>query len=352
MKKIRNLLITLVILAVLVVAGGLFYINSTLKSVEDHSEKVIFEVRNNASIKTVLSDLKDSGLIRDDKLTYYYIRFFKGADFKAGTYELDKNMDFNNIVDYISDSRNAIIDTVKITFTEGEWLKHYATKIETYTNVSYNEIMNYWNDESVLNELILRYPFLSEEILDSNIRYPLEGYLFPDTYEFYRETSPEEITAKILNETLKIYNKYEDLFSKSQLSTHEIFTLASIVQYEAAESEDMHDIAGVFYNRLAIDMPLQSSVTICYAMDIDKDTDWRQCEYNPDYNSPYNTYMYYGLTPGPILNPGESAIAAVLQPSEHDYYYFMADVCGDGEVYYSKTYEEHLNYVNRFLKCY
>lgn len=352
MKKIRNLLITLVILIILIIAGGSFYINSALKSMGDYSEKVIFEVRNNASIRTVLSDLKDSGLIGDDNLSYYYIRFFKDVDFKAGTYELDKTMDFNSIVDYISDSRNAIIDAVKITFTEGEWLKHYALKIEEYTNVSYDDIMNYWNDIEILRELIDKYPFLSDDILNSDIRYPLEGYLFPNTYEFYRETTPEEITTKLLDETLKIYNRHEDLFKKSEMSTHEIFTLASIVQYEAAKAEDMHDIAGVFYNRMAISMPLQSSVTICYAMDIDKDTDWRQCEYNPDYDSPYNTYTHYGLTPGPILNPGESAIVSVLEPSNHDYYYFMADVCGDGKVYYSKTYEEHLNYVNRFLKCY
>ena len=97
-------------------------------------------------------------------------------------------------------------------------------------------------------------------------------------------------------------------------------------------------------------MKLQSSVTVCYAIDKEKDDDWMACEVNPDFDSPYNTYRVEGLPPGPILNPGRDAIQAVLQPQASDYLYFMADVKGDGTVYYAKTYAEHQANVRKYLK--
>ena len=215
--------------------------------------------------------------------------------------------------------------------------------------------MEYWNDEDIIRGYMDEYPFLTEDIFNDDARYYLEGYLFPNTYNFYRETTPDQITRTFLNETLNIYNKYREDFDNSKLSIHEIFTLASIVQYEGTTLENMQSIASVFYNRLDNGMMLQSSVTICYAINIDKDDDWRECEYNVSFDSPYNTYKYTGLTPGPILNPGINALVAVLEPADTDYLYFMADVCGDGQVYFAKTFSEHQANVNRYLKdtnCY
>ena len=147
----------------------------------------------------------------------------------------------------------------------------------------------------------------------------------------------------------EIYAKYEEDINASDYSLHELITLASIVQYEAATSEDMQLIAGVFYNRLNSDMPLQSTVTVCYALydDLDRNDEdsWRTCEASTDIDSPYNTYLHSGLPVGPIVNPGEAAIDAVLHPQESDYYYFIADINGvrgeAGKVYYSETYEQH-----------
>ena len=109
-------------------------------------------------------------------------------------------------------------------------------------------------------------------------------------------------------------------------------------------------IAGVFFNRMAIDMKLQSSVTVCYAIDKEKEDNWMKCEVNPNFDSPYNTYKYAGLPPGPILNPGKSAIEATLNPTSSKYLYFMADVYGDGKVYYAETYNEHSANVKKYLK--
>ena len=185
-----------------------------------------------------------------------------------------------------------------------------------------------------------RYPFITEDIFNDNIRIGLEGFLAPNTYQFYRETDARTVTEKILDQQLAVYNRFKDQFDASSYSIHELYTLASIVQYESGKRDDMGLIAGVFYNRLAINMPLQSSVTVCYAMDEDNGENWLACEANADFNSPYNTYMYPGLPPGPIVNPGEDAIEAVLNPTDNDYYYFMADV-DTGVVYYARTLEEH-----------
>jgi UPF0755 protein len=187
-----------------------------------------------------------------------------------------------------------------------------------------------------------KYPFLTEEIFRDNIRYRLEGYLAPNTYQFFHETDAKTVTEKILDQQLVVYNTYKDQIEASGHSIHEIYTLASIVQYESGKPDDMKMIAGVFLNRLKDGWPLQSSVTVCYAMDEDNGENWLACEAsaNAEFDSPYNTYKYPGLPPGPIVNPGAEAIEAVLNPTESDYYYFMADV-STGQVYYAKTLDEH-----------
>ena len=152
-----------------------------------------------------------------------------------------------------------------------------------------------------------------------------------------------------MNQFEKVYETYKDDLSSSNVSMHDIITMASMVQYEASTTEDMGLVSGVFYNRLAINMHLGSSVTICYAL-YDEYKTAEDCELNANIDSPYNTYLYAGLPVGPILNPGKDAIMAALHPTENDYYYFMADIYGDGTVYYARTQEEHDANVNKYLR--
>lgn len=354
MKMKSKVKVILGILAVLVItiACSLYFLFDQVQAKGDHRE-TIFTVSLNDSGKDVFNNLESEGIIKNADIAYYYARVFEDIDFKAGDYEINSDMSVSKIVSYLNDATNALVDTVSITFPEGDWLKDYAEKLAEVTDVSSEELLTYWNDKEVIRSYMNEYPFLTEEIFNDDSRYYLEGYLFPNTYEFYRDTDPDAITRRFLDQTLSIYQQYAEAFQNSSLSIHEIFTLASIVQYEAAKPQDMKTIASVFLNRLAIDMPLQSSVTVCYAMDIDKENDsWTMCEYNPDFDSPYNTYMYYGLPPGPILNPGLDALVAVLEPENTDYYFFMADVCGDGTVYYSEDFATHQAYIDEYLTCY
>lgn len=339
------------VIIILIALATFKYVEYNLDSVSKNDDtNVLFVVDDGSTVTTILNKLELNNLIKNSDIAKIYLKLNPLA-IKAGSYELNKSMDTIAILNYLSDSNNAIINDVTITFIEGDWFKDIVKKISDATDLTYQAIIDYTSDENVLNYLIEEYDILTPSILDSNVRYPLEGYLFPDTYTFYKDTSVEDAIAKLLNESNKLYLDNKELFEDSDLSIAEIITLASIVQYEASKEEDMKDIAQVFYNRMAINMPLQSSVTVCYALDLDKNNDsWQKCETNPDFDSAYNTYKYNGLPPGPILNPGKKAIMATLKPNKNDYYYFMADVYGDGTVYFSKTYQEHVNYVNKYLK--
>lgn len=344
--------ILLIFFTVILLVGGslYFYYNNSLKAVSTISEEVLFKVNSGESSKTVATNLEKEGLIKNADMALIYIKSSNLTNIKAGDYLLDKSWDVHTIFTYINNAANAVSDDIKITVIEGDWAKDIAKKLSADLGLNEEELLALWNDEAYIRSLMNDYPFLTEEIFNSDIRIKLEGYLFPETYFFAKDSTNDEVTRKFLDQTLKVYNEFKTQIDESVLSTHEVFTLSSIVQYEASKVEDMKLIAGVFYNRLGFDMKLQSSVTVCYAIDKDKEDNWMECEVNPDFDSPYNTYMYSGLPPGPILNPGKSAIEATLNPSVSDYLYFMADVYGDGTVYYARTYDEHVENVRKYLK--
>lgn len=352
MKRKRRFNFKIIILLIILAIPMYLYIsyNNSLKAVSNNDEVVDFVIDNGSGVKDVINNLYSNNLIKDKNYAYIFVKMNNLTNIKAGNYVLNRSYDLKTIFNILNDSSKAKSDDVSITIIEGDWAKDIARKISANTNISEQELIDLWNDKEYIQSLKETYPFISDEVLNDNIRIKLEGYLFPNTYRFFKETDKYAVTSKMLDETLKVYNKYKDQIDSSNLSVHQLFTLASIVQYEAGSVEDMKTIAGVFYNRLNIDMMLQSSVTVCYAIDKEKDDDWKKCEYNPDFDSLYNTYKYKGLPPGPILNPGEMAIEAVLNPSDSDYLYFMADVYGDGKVYYAKTLAEHEENVRRYLK--
>ncbi len=351
MKKTKVTLISLLLVIIIFLTAVFLFTTNGIK-VNKVPENTVINIEKTMGSKDVFEELEKLGVINNGDVAYYYSRFMYKSDFKAGSYYVPNSDDIKELIDYLSNASNAISNTCTITFIEGDWMKDFANKFAQNTDLSVEELFAYWDDEEVLLTLIDEYEFLTDEILNENIRHPLEGYFFPETYEFYIETTPEAVTKRLLDQTELIYKKYEEQIKNSNLSVHEIFTLASVVQYEAGNIDDMRGVAGVFFNRLNDGMRLQSSVTVCYAIDIEPDEDWVACEINSDYDNPYNTYMNDGLPPGPILNPGEEAISAVLNPESNDYYYFIGDVCSDGTVYFASTYEEHLANVDKYLWCY
>lgn len=381
-KRAKNSLLTIVLILfsvlILIIAGIFIYLKSSLNLSSDFLNGKIcagedspcqttsFTVEEGAYGKSTLVKLEEMGIIKNADLAYYYNRLNPSVTyyFVAGNFEIpheivDENgntskMRLSDLLKYLSDSSNICQDTVTITFEEGGFLLSYAKILADNLNIDYQDIIDYWNNPDVIKSYMKEYPFLSADIFNDDVKYLLEGFLFPDTYEFFINSSLDQITRKFLDNTLRIYNKYKTDFNNSALSVHDIFTMASIIQWESGSLADSKKIAGVFTNRLNAGEVLASTVTACYAFDLDKNQCYESGDtlfYTQSYN-PYNTYTIEGLPPGPVCNPCENAIFAALNPDTTDgYFYFCADMCNGGTVF-AKTYSEHeYNIQHYYLAC-
>ncbi len=346
-KKLR-LLTSGLIIVILLLISSVAYISYALKPIQKTSAEFVLVIEKGDTARSITAFLDDNNVIKDQTIAYLYVKQVGLTNIKVGTYRIDKSWDVKRIFTLLNDPKGAENTDVKVTLQEGLWAKEMAKKIADVTNVTAEELLSLWNDKAYIASIMDKYPFLTDEVFDERLKVKLEGYLFPETYYFFKNATAVGITEKILDQTLKIYRKYENEFAKSKYSIHELFTLASITQFEAGNDADNKIISGIWFNRLDAKMFLQSSVTVCYALyDYDH---WRACEVNPQLDSPYNTYRYGGIPIGPIANPGESALASVLYPTKSDYLFFIADVYGDGTIYYAKTYAEHQANINKYLK--
>lgn len=347
-KKVLLGLIALLIVIICALAGFLFY-QVNLQPASSTSEIVSFEVKEGDNASTVIEHLDEQGIIKNSMVSKLYARFHSLHNIKAGIFSLDKAWNTKEVLAYLNDATNAGEDQVQITFREGIWAKDIAASIEKNLDVSAQELLALWNDDTYLRSLMNTYEFLDESILNDQVRVKLEGYLYPETYRFAKDATKEEITETFLNQFAKEYETIKEDVVASGKSMQDIITMASMVQFESKSEEDMYLISGVFENRMQVGMTLGSSVTICYAL-YEEYERAEDCEVNSDIDSPYNTYKYTGLPIGPILNPGKTAILAAIHPKENDYLYFMADIYGDGTVYYAQTLEEHEANVNKYLR--
>lgn len=351
MKALKNKKVLIpagIIIAVIIIGLSAFGMYSAkLSAISDTSEEVIFEVKEGEGSAAVLANLEKEKLIQDANAAKLCMKLKGLGDIKFGIFTLNRSWDTETILTTLNDVKKAKQNEVMITFKEGMWAKDVAKLLEERQGTKAKELLALWNDTAYLKSLMKKYPFLTKEILNEKTRVKLEGYLFPETYTFAKDADAKAITETFLDHFQNIYKKYEKDIKASKLSLHDIIKLASMVQYEASTEKDMQLVAGVFFNRLAKGMKLQSSVTVCYSL-YDNLTSGEDCEVNPDIDSLYNTYKYEGLPIGPILNPGEAAIRAVLHPTKSDYLYFVADIYGDGKVYYAKTYEEQLANQEKF----
>lgn len=349
MKKI--ILAVLCFIAIAILGSCLFY-NINLKAVSKNSEEVEFMVESGSNYYNVIPKLKHSGLIRNELCFKLYIKFNKVNKLEAGTYKLNKNMSVKDIIDTFSKGNTYNPNAIVITFKEGKNMRNVAATIAKYTENSEDDVFNLLLDENYLKELINKYWFLGNEILNKSIYYSLEGYLYPNTYEFKNKSvTVNEIFEVLLNEMDKKLEPYKNDILNSKYSIHDIITLASIVELEGGNSSDREGIAGVFFNRLKANWSLGSDVTTYYAEKIelsDRDLYKYEIEAKNDYNTRSN-YLAGKLPIGPIDNPSIESIKAVLEPKVHDYFYFVADL--NGKTYFSKTYEEHVSAKNDLIEA-
>lgn len=352
MKNFRNMAIILLVVGTTVILALGVYYKVNMAGTSNSDTKKIVNIEE-GTINDIAKTLKDNNLIKNVSIFKVYTKLTNKTNLKAGTYELSENMGVEKIVKILEEGTKYNPNEISITFKEGINIRKIATLISENTNNSYDDVIKKASDETFINTLIDKYWFLTDDIKNKNIYYSLEGYLFPDTYRFNnREVTTEEIFTKMLDEMDKKLSKYKDEINKSDLSVHEIITLASIVELEGAKATDRRGVAGVFYNRLNSSAypTLGSDATTYYASKID---DWSYSltykELN-DCKNKYNTRCSSntGLPVGPICNPGIESIEATINPDKHEYYYFVADC--NGKVYLTKNSTEHNNIINKLKK--
>jgi len=322
-----------------------------LSSVSKNNEDKIITIEA-GTISAIGKTLKENNLIRNEFIFRLYIKLNKVNNLKASTYKLNESMSLEEIVDILEKGNNYNPDEITITFKEGKNIRSIATIISENTNNTYDDVLKKVNDEEYINSLINKYWFLTESIKNDKIYYDLEGYLFPDTYAFLnKDVSIEDIFETMLNETEKKLEPHKSKIESLNLSIHEYFTLASIVELEGARADDRKAVAGVFYNRLNSKWSLGSDVTTYYALKIDdfkvsltEEIGLYKCD--NAYNTRCNSFI--GLPVGPICNPGLESILATLEPESHSYYYFVADCTG--KTYLNTNSEGHFNTISKLKR--
>ncbi len=342
-KKSKPKPLLFIIIAIILMVVATFAVQSYLKSPVNSKDNNIIEVeiKKGAGVSTIAETLKEKELIKSTTYFKIYVKIHNITNLKASTYQLKKSMSLSDIINTLTTGNNYNPDAIKITFKEGSRITDYITLISNNTNNKKEDVEKVFKDKEYLKELIDKYSILTDEILNTNIYYPLEGYLFPDTYYFNnKEVTTKEIIETMLDEMEKKLSPYSKQIEESTLTIHELLTLASIVEKEG-KTNDFANIASVFYNRLNISMKLQSCATSYYGLGLDfTDIGIATSEMMND-NNPYNTYIINGLPVGPISMPSLNAISATISPVETNNLYFISD--NEGKTYFFETAKEHAN---------
>ena len=339
MKK--KIIIGLLILVVISI-GVLLTIDRKGPIDPNSEEKVIFTVNSGESTMDTLNSLYEKKLIKSVN-TAYEIMIDNEYAFYINSYEVSYSQSTKEILEVLnSPTSNVVLDEKNsLTIIEGADITQVAESISAISGITENDIIEHWANKDFLNELISKYWFITDEILELDIKYPLEGYFAPARYYYTEGDTIEDITYQILDNMANTVSKYEKLEFPNGYTFHEILTLASIIERETIYENDKYNVSGVFYNRLNQDMMLQSDITVLYALGEHK---VHVLYEDLEVDSPYNTYKNVGLTPGPIASPSASSIDAAINPTKNEYLFFFA-LQESGETLYTKTYEEHLKVV-------
>jgi UPF0755 protein len=347
MKKI---IIGLLIIIIVGVVGCYLGYNYLLSAQNNNGDYVKIYIDEGQTYSTIGHILKENGIIRNELVYKIYVRLNNPKDLEFGEYSINNNLSVEEVIQTLEKGSNTNADTISVTFYEGKNMRDVISRIQKNFNIDESEILNKLKDNNYLDELIEKYWFLTKDIKNNKIYYSLEGYLFPDTYEFYTNSTVEEIFEKLLDNTEKKLEDYKETIEKSKYSIHEIMTLASIIELEAGSSSDRKGVAGVFYNRLEDGWALGSDVTTYYAEKLDNySRDLTNAEINEcnSYNTRSNC-LNGKLPVSPICNPGIDSILSSISPKKHNYYYFVADK--NGKTYFNKSYSEHASTVSKLKR--
>ena len=357
-KKFRfvRFLVTILILLALIGVGGFYgyrYAESALQPVDPSSKQYVkVQIPEGANSQEIGSILEKSGLVKHGLLFTAYVKYKNYSDLKSGYYNLQKSMSTEDLIKALQKGGTPEPQEVvyaNLTIPEGFTLEQIAQTVAQLQGdfkepLTAEAFMAKVQDENFIAQEVAKYPKLLESLpaKDSGVRYRLEGYLFPATYTIKESTTIESLIDEMLATMDKNLSPHYATIKEKNLTVNELLTIASLVEKEGAKTEDRKLIAGVFYNRLNLGIPLQSNIAILYAEgklgqkisladDVAIDT---------AIDSPYNVYTNIGLMPGPVDSPSLDAIESSINQTKSDNLFFVANV-QDGKVYFAATKEEH-----------
>lgn len=343
MKK--SILLAAVIFVLLLLSIAFFSFISISQSIDlpvnaSDTKTTTFEIRQGQGVRTIAEGLERAGLINgSDYFKLYLWKTGLGSKLKAGTYEFSPSMNIARIVEILIGRENGLkSNETQVVIPEGSSNDQIFEKLKAAGSIS---------GEKTFADIridLSRYGYLTDRPKGAD----LQGFLFPDTYNFFKNSPLEDVMTEMLdNFDKKLTKDMREEIKKQNKSVYEIVIMASIIEKEAGNKEEMPTIASVFYNRLGIDQLLQSDATVNYITGAGRAAPTSE---DLKVDSPYNTYKYPGLTPTPICNPGIEAIKAAIYPDKTDYFYFLTTQDEEQKTYFSKTYEEHLANKTEYLK--
>ena len=355
-SKAKGCLLTFLVLLVLVGIGGFFgygYVQESLKPVDASSKDyVTVQIPDGANVQEIGSTLEKSGLVKHGLIFSLYAKYYSHANLKSGYYNLKKSMSTDELIQELEKGGTPEPQEpslASLTIPEGYTLEQIAQTVgqlqgEFKEPLTADAFLAKAQDETFISQLVAKYPNLlgSLPTKDSGVRYRLEGYLFPATYTIKESTTVESLIDEMVAAMDKAMSPYYATIKEKNLTVNELLSIASLVEKEGAKTEDRKKIAGVFYNRLNLGMPLQSNIAILYAQGKlgQKISLADDAGIDTTIDSPYNVYTHLGLMPGPVDSPSLDAIEASVNQTKSDYLYFVANV-EDGKVYFATTKEEH-----------
>ena len=370
-KRIVAVVMSLVVVFFLATCTfGFFWVKSSLEPINTEAKKTIqVEIPEGSSTKEIANILFEKDLIKNATVFNYYSKIKSYNNYQSGFYNLSQSMSVDDLAKALQESGTPTAQEEpagKVLIVEGYTLTQIANSVTLNaktddktdkTPFTSEEFLATVTNQEFIDRMVATYPnlFASLPAADSGVIYRLEGYLFPAVYDYYDDTTIEDLVEQMISTTDARLQPYYEAIANKNLTVNEVLTLASLVEKEGSTDEDRRNIASVFFNRLNAEMPLQSNIAILYAQGKlgEETTLAEDTNIDTSIESPYNIYWRAGLMPGPVDSPSLSAIEAVLNANATDYYYFVADVT-TGTVYFANTIEEHdqnvATYVNAHLE--
>jgi UPF0755 protein len=336
-KTALLVLLILFLLGVTAAGGAAYYVYRSLQPVAA-GEPVEVSIPPGTGSAAIAKLLEDRGIIKSGMTYSFYLKVKQeGGRFQAGDYQLAPGMTLAEITDKLNRGDVIKEEMIRFTIPEGYTVLQISEKLAADGLVNKESFLALANESGKWT-----YPWITGILGNSNLRYRLEGYLFPETYEMKKESTEQAILDRMLSEWEKkqklLPQGWEAQMDKLGLDLHGILTVASLIEREVAVDEERALVAGVIYNRLKQKMPLQIDATVQYLFDKQKE---RLFEKDLQTPSPYNTYLNPGIPPGPIASPGLLSIKAALYPEETKYLFYVTKKDGSGGHLFAETFEEH-----------